>query len=139
MAMKRLTQSVHPMTGEPRRYRSLNALKADCPLEYVVASPMGLDQDPENPHSNRLKFLCFRHDDHNPSLYVNVEQQRWGCETGCFDGRSDDVIGFVSQLHGLTHKEAIAWLETWAYYHGPNANRGFVRIRLPAGSRSRCK
>src|SRR5436190_16384448 len=80
--LARLKIAIDPATGRPWRYRSIAAWKAACKLEDLVAEY--LEQDPENPGSNRLKFLCFGHADTNPSLYVNVEQQRWGCEAGCF-------------------------------------------------------
>jgi hypothetical protein len=133
-ALRELTLSVDPATGCLRRYQSLDALKRSVRLEDVVANC--LEQEPENPGGNRLRFLCFRHDDHHPSLWVNVEEQRWGCHAGCFGG-SGDVVDFVREIHCLTYKEAIDWLRLWAMYHSEgSATRGRIRIRLRKGGRS---
>jgi hypothetical protein len=132
-ALARLTRAIDPATGQPRRYQSLDALKAACRLEDVVATY--LEQEPEDPDANRLKFYCFEHEadgtggGHTPSLYVNVEQQRWGCEAGCFDGRSGDVVDFLRKFNrGLDQKGALEVLRVWAMYH--SAGKRHIRVRL---------
>jgi DNA primase len=112
-ALKTLTQSVDSATGVPRRFESLDALKARVPLEQVVAQC--LEQEPENPGSNELRFLCIWHNDNHPSLWVNVEKQRWGCNAGCYS--SGDVIDFIQKVHRLTYKEALEWLRIWDHNH----------------------
>src|SRR5262245_50203185 len=81
-ALASLTRSIDPATGQRRRFASIDALKAACRLEEVVAQC--LEQEPDNPGENRLRFICWLHDDTNPSLWVNVEEQRWGCHAGCY-------------------------------------------------------
>jgi hypothetical protein len=132
-AFKKITNAVDTATGTRRRWESLDALKARIRLEEVVAEY--LQQDPENPGSNRLKFYCFNHEadgeqgGHTPSLYVNVEQQRWGCEAGCFDGHSGDLFDFVRLTNpGLTHKEAVDIVKVWATSR--NQSEGRIRIRV---------
>lgn len=140
-AFASLSQAIHPMTGQVRRWQSLDALKAACPLERVVTQC--LNQQPEDPDVNRLKFFCFRHEadyetvPHSPSLYVNVAQQRWGCEVGCFGGRSGDVIDFVQTVHDLSsRKAAVEWLETWHHYHVGKGRSMRIRLRRRSGRRS---
>lgn len=120
LALRQLkARGINPNLGQPRRLWSPDRLKAAVRLEDIAVVGLG---EPENPGANRLKFFCFRHEPyepdgtnvHSPSLYVNVEQQRWGCEVGCFDGRSGDVLDFVRTLHGLSHREGLDYLEYWA-------------------------
>jgi len=139
VALAKLNRSVDPATGARRVYQSIDALKASCPIEDVVAQC--LEQEPDNPGSNRLKFYCFEHErdgaegGHTPSLYVNVEQQRWGCEAGCFEGRSGNVIDFVQKVNGWDFKSALDWLRVWSVHHGQRSGR--IRIRLPAKRKRR--
>jgi hypothetical protein len=132
-AMKQLTQSVDPMTGERRRFGSLDALKAACRLEDVVA--FGLEQEPQEIR-NELRFHCPQTwhggPDIHPSLWVNVEKQKWGCNS-CGLG-SDDVLGFVRKLHGLTDKEGREWLTIWASHH-PAEAPARITVRLPKRGR----
>src|SRR2546430_1569373 len=94
-ALTSLAQSVDSATGERRRWRTLEALKADCRIEDIVAHC--LEQEPENPGCNELRFLCIWHPDTHPSLWVNIEKQRFGCNAGCVS--SGDVIDFVRKIH----------------------------------------
>src|SRR5947209_4485935 len=86
-ALARLS-GVDPATGQRRRWQTINALKADCRIEEIVEHC--LEQAPANPGSNELRFVCIWHPDTNPSLWVNIEKQRWGCNAGCYS--SGDVI-----------------------------------------------
>ncbi len=131
VALRRLTQSVDSATGRPYQFRSLDRLKADCRLEDVVA--FCLEQEPANPGSNRLKFVCIWHDDHNPSLWVNVEEQRWGCHAGCYS--SGDVLDFVQKMHDLDYHGGVDWLKVWATYHAPGHERGYITVRVARGRR----
>jgi len=125
-ALRTLSRSVDPATGRRWVHRSIDALKASCPIEDVVAQC--LEQEPDNPGSYELRFTCIWHADHTPSLWVNVDKQRWGCNAGCYP--SGDVIDFVQKFHGLDFKSALEWLRVWAMYHGRRTGR--IRIRLPA-------
>lgn len=123
-ALGDLTRAIDPSTGHPRRYQSLDALKTACRLEEVVAQC--LEQTPDNPANNEHRFVCIWHDDTDPSLWVNVDKQRWGCNAGCYS--SGDVIDFVKKFYLLDHKDALDWLRVWAMYH--SAGKDYIRIRL---------
>lgn len=50
--------------------------------------------------------LCPFHDDHSPSLSVNLDGRRggWICFAGCGQG---DLVGFHMRLKGLVFREAV--------------------------------
>jgi hypothetical protein len=49
---------------------------------------------------------CPLHDDHNPSMWVNTEQQICGCYAGC-TSKPLDVINLYARVNDLTNSEAI--------------------------------
>ena len=51
--------------------------------------------------------LSWNHNngDVNPSAWVNLNQQRFGCHK-CYPGQWLDVINLFAEIHGLTNKEA---------------------------------
>lgn len=49
---------------------------------------------------------CPFHDDHNPSFYIDTEQQICGCHSGCTP-LPLDVIGLYARLHGIDNRTAI--------------------------------
>jgi hypothetical protein len=49
---------------------------------------------------------CPLHDDHNPSFWINTEQQICGCFAGCTD-KPLDVINLYARMHGVSNTEAI--------------------------------
>jgi len=55
-----------------------------------------------------LKCRCPLHEDQSPSMTVNVDKQVFYC-FGC--GEGGDVITFIKKLHGLSFKQALAYLE----------------------------
>lgn len=142
-AFRRL-QGIDLATGVRRRHESLAALKKRCQLERVI--PQVLEQAGED-RGTRLMFHCFRprhhtNGDENPSLWVDVEKQRWGCVCGMFSAdepQSGDVIDFIRKVHHMTFKEADEWLRIWDYHHNqiPSDGGGRIRVRLPASRKRR--
>ena len=57
---------------------------------------------------DHFKGLCPLHDDHEPSLWVNPESQRWRCY-GC--GRAGDCFSWMMALHGIDFIAALTELE----------------------------
>lgn len=55
-----------------------------------------------------LMCRCPLHEDKAPSMTVNPDKQVFYC-FGC--GEGGDVITFVKKLHGLSFKQALAYLE----------------------------
>lgn len=53
---------------------------------------------------------CPLHNDTNPSMLVNLEQQYCVCFAGCNGGHRMDAIDLYAALHGLSNREAIAEL-----------------------------
>jgi len=49
---------------------------------------------------------CPFHDDHNPSFWVDTEQQICGCYAGC-TGKPLDVINLYARMYDITNHEAI--------------------------------
>ena len=56
--------------------------------------------------------LCPFHDDHRPSLRVNVDTGAFRC-MAC-GAKGGDVLAFHRQRYGLTFKEAAQGLGAWA-------------------------
>ncbi len=52
----------------------------------------------------KVTCLCPFHDDHNPSLSINLDTGRWKCFTGCGGG---DVFNFYQEKHGVDFKTAL--------------------------------
>ena len=52
---------------------------------------------------------CPLHDDHNPSMWVDTQQQICGCFSGCTP-KPLDVINLYARLHGLDNSTAIGVL-----------------------------
>jgi len=50
---------------------------------------------------------CPLHDDHNPSFWINTEQQICGCFAGCNGDKPMDVVNLYARLHGLSNHDAI--------------------------------
>lgn len=65
---------------------------------------------PENTKPNgrgAVQVRCPFHDDQTPSAWLNVEQQRFGCNA-CWPGKWLDVINVVALKEGISNKEAYA-------------------------------
>ena len=70
------------------------------PLEEVVSAMTGHSATGERVER---RTLCPFHDDHDPSLRINVEKQVWHCDVCGFGG---DVFGFVERLRECDFKQA---------------------------------
>ncbi len=58
-----------------------------------------------------VAVLCPFHDDHNPSMSINLDHGGFLCR-GC-DARGGDVLEFERQLHGLDFVAAAKALGAW--------------------------
>lgn len=56
--------------------------------------------------SHHYLTCCPLHDDHNPSMWVDTDQQICGCYAGC-TGKPLDVINLYQRVHDLSNSEAI--------------------------------
>ena len=59
------------------------------------------------PTGKELRGLCPFHDDHNPSLCVNPDKQRWYCHP-C--GKSGDVFSWIMARDGTGFPDALRTL-----------------------------
>jgi len=50
---------------------------------------------------------CPLHDDHNPSMWVDLQRQLCGCYAGCNGGRPLDVVNLAAALWNCSNAEAI--------------------------------
>lgn len=55
--------------------------------------------------------ICPFHDDHNPSLCVNLESGWYKCHASHCGETGSNIVSFVSCLHGLDFNEAREYLE----------------------------
>lgn len=60
--------------------------------------------------------FCPFHDDHRPSAWVNVEEQRFGCNA-CWPGQWWDVVNVYAMLNGLDNGDA------WGHLAGNGRHR----------------
>jgi len=51
--------------------------------------------------------LCPLHDDHHPSMWVDVKNQICGCYAGCNGGKLMDAIDLFSRLNNISNSDAI--------------------------------
>jgi len=56
------------------------------------------------------RALCVFHDDHSPSMHVNVESGAWNCKACCTKG---SMVDFVMHTRGLEFREACEALGAW--------------------------
>lgn len=57
--------------------------------------------------NGKVKVLCPLHADKNPSMMVDIRQQKCICYAGCTNGHPIDAIELYALLHGLTNRQAI--------------------------------
>lgn len=50
---------------------------------------------------------CPLHDDHNPSLWIDLRRGLCGCYAGCNGGKAMDIVNLAAQLWGCSNAEAI--------------------------------
>ena len=84
----------------------IELVKANNDLAAVVEASLGA---PRRTSGCRLFWLCPWHDDHDPSLEVNTQQQRWYCPPCQLTG---DVIAWVMRREGVDFSEACGRLGT---------------------------
>ena len=51
------------------------------------------------------RAFCPFHGDDNPSAWVNIDQQRFGCNA-CWSGLYWDVFNVYAMMHGVSNGEA---------------------------------
>lgn len=59
--------------------------------------------------TRHLLTCCPLHDDKNPSMWIDTQNQICGCFAGCTD-KPLDIINLMARLNGLTNHDAIKFL-----------------------------
>ena len=90
-------------------------MRAASKLEDVAEE---LTKHPLNRRGVELVGLCPLHDDHTPSLRVNVDRQVWFCDA-C--GTGGDVFTLVARAYELSFPGALAFLADRANMARPHA------------------
>lgn len=63
-------------------------------------------------YSNGFGWACCPfHDDHNPSLSVNLETGWYKCHSSSCGAHGSNIVSFVSAYLGLEYREAREYLE----------------------------
>lgn len=84
-------------------------LKSAFPLYEYAASLTALDHSKSNERWYRGR--CPLHDDKNPSFWVDVERQLWGClSPSCRGNQGGDVINLFALANNITVNDAIGQL-----------------------------
>lgn len=83
-------------------------IKSVARLEDVVERYISLKRNGSS--AKTLVGLCPFHDDRNPSLYVNMEEQYYKC-FAC--GEGGDIFKFVQKMESCNFKEALKILAGW--------------------------
>jgi len=79
---------------------TVDKIKAALKIEDLFSSPL------TQTGGHHYVTLCPLHDDHNPSMWVDTDQQICGCYAGCTP-KPLDVIDLYARINGLTTKDAI--------------------------------
>lgn len=91
------------------------AVRAANRLEDVI--PELTDRALSRNGTRELVMNCLWHDDHDPSLRVNVEKQVWRCDPCNIGG---DVFAFVERLRGVDFRTALEELAERASLRHPS-------------------
>lgn len=103
-------QAVRPQIDDPWDYvMNLSApsgkLVDDIKAKYRIEDLFAPGSLQKTGHHHCLT-VCPLHDDHDPSMWVDTEQQIAGCYAGC-TVKPLDVINLYGRIHDLSNTEAI--------------------------------
>lgn len=78
----------------------VDRIKAAVPIESLFTEQLS------QTGGHHFVVRCPLHDDHNPSMWVDTDQQIAGCYAGC-TSKPLDVINLYARIHDLSNSEAI--------------------------------
>lgn len=87
--------------------RPRSAIRIGTRIEELIPVPDGAKPNSRGAY----QVFCPFHEDHAPSAWLNVDQQRFGCNA-CWPGLWWDVVNVYAMLHGMTNGEAYKVLGT---------------------------
>lgn len=75
--------------------------KTEYRIEQLIPIPEGSKPNGRGAY----QVYCPFHDDDQPSAWVNIEQQRFGCNA-CWPGKWLDVVNIIALKEGISNKQA---------------------------------
>lgn len=97
----------------PAKHTTHRSTRTSSESIFIDTEVVYEDLLPDLAHgSNGFAWACCPfHDDHNPSLCVNVESGWYKCMSSNCGETGSNIVGFVSHLLGLEYAEARRYLE----------------------------
>jgi DNA primase len=80
--------------------------KPDMKIQDLITIPDGVKPNGRG----AIQVKCPFHDDNKPSAWVNLEQQRFGCNA-CWPDQWWDVINVYAMLNNISNREAYKLLK----------------------------
>lgn len=77
-------------------------ISTDVRMEELIPIPEGVRPQGQN---GAYQVYCPFHEDGRPSAWLNVEQQRFGCNA-CWPGQWWDVVNVYAKLNGMSNGQA---------------------------------
>lgn len=74
-------------------------------IEYRIEQLIPIPENSKPNGRGAIQCYCPFHDDQTPSAWLNIEQQRFGCNA-CWPGKWLDVINVIALKEGISNKEA---------------------------------
>lgn len=92
------------LAGEPATERALWTLPSKVRIEHLIP-PLGQHPNYRGAYLARCPF----HNDEKPSAWINIEEQRFGCNA-CWNGLYWDVVNVYAMLNSVSNGEAFKLL-----------------------------
>lgn len=112
--MKKISRKHAASSRTPSSYSGINK-RPNAKSSRIEIDPSVVFEDilPDLAHgSNGFAWACcLFHDDHNPSLCVNVESGWYKCMSSNCGATGSNIVGFVSRLLEYEYAEARDYLE----------------------------
>jgi hypothetical protein len=90
-------------SDDPRASMSTSQNHTAYRIEQLIAIPEGAKPNGRGAY----QVYCPFHDDDRPSAWVNVQEQRFGCNA-CFTGKWLDVVNIIALKEGISNEQAYA-------------------------------
>jgi len=74
-------------------------------IEYRIEQLIPIPENSKPNGRGAIQCYCPFHDDQTPSAWLNIQQQRFGCNS-CWPGKWLDVINVIALKEGISNKEA---------------------------------
>lgn len=85
--------------------QALGVTSQNHKTEYRIEDFISIPEGARPNGRGAYKVYCPFHEDSSPSAWVNVQEQRFGCNA-CWPGKWLDVVNIISLKEGISNKEA---------------------------------